>query len=83
MLVIGNYIDSLKCESFLDPETLRIRVRPIKGQELPTTMVIECSKKKREAHSIGTLVKGETVKVCKKPDGRFFSRAIEKMIFKI
>lgn len=28
-LIIGNYIDNVKCESFLDKETNRIRVRSV------------------------------------------------------
>ena len=44
-LIIGNYYDNIKCESFLDKETNRIRVRPLPNQQVPTTMVIDCFKK--------------------------------------
>ena len=64
MLTIGNYYENIECESFKDPETGRIRVRPLEGQGLPTKIVIECSKAIREAHPIGTKFEAENVKVC-------------------
>ena len=82
-LIIGNYIDNVKCESFLDPETNRIRVRPLPNQGLPTKMVLECLKSIREAYPPGTQFKTENVKVCKKPDGRIYLRAKDQMIYKI
>lgn len=42
-LVIGNVIENVRCESFKDPETGRIRVLPLEGQGLPTEILIECS----------------------------------------
>ena len=83
MLTIGNYINNVKCESFKDPETRRIRVRPLKGQGLPTKIVIECKKSIREAPPIGTKFTTENVKVCKKPGGRIYLRAKDQMIYKI
>ncbi|WP_165749493.1 hypothetical protein [Cellulophaga sp. Z1A5H] len=82
-LIIGNYYDNIKCESFLDPETNRIRVRPLPNQGLPTKIVVECKKEFREAHQIGTIFRTENVKVCKKPDGRLYLRAKDQMIYKI
>ena len=49
-LTIGNYYDNIYCEKFRDPETGRIRVKPISGQGLPNNILIECSKKEREQH---------------------------------
>lgn len=83
MVELGNYMENVTCESFLDPETSRIRVRPIQGQGLPTTLVIGCSKKEREEYPIGTLFIAESVKVCKKPDGRMYLRAKNQVINKI
>jgi hypothetical protein len=83
LLILGDYYDNIKCESFLDPETGRIRVRPLQGQGLPTKIVIECSSKKRLAHPPGTKFKTENVKVCQKPDGRVYLRAKDQMIYKI
>ncbi|WP_452223700.1 hypothetical protein [Lacinutrix chionoecetis] len=82
-LIIGNYIDNVKCESFLDKETNRIRVRPLPGQDVPTTLVIECLKKIREKNKIGTHFIAENVKVCKKSDGRIYLRAKDQVIHKI
>lgn len=82
-LVIGNVIDNVRCESFKDPETGRVRVRPLEGQGLPTKIVIECSSKERKAHRVGTQFKTEYVKVCQKSDGRVYLRAKDQMIYKI
>jgi hypothetical protein len=82
-LVIGNIFENIICESFKDPETRRIRVRPISGQGLPTKILIECSSTERIAHPIGTKFRTENVKVCQKTDGRVYLRAKDQMIFKI
>jgi hypothetical protein len=82
-LVIGAIFENVKCESFLDPETGRIRVRPLEGQGLPVKIVIECSSEERKAHPIGTKFKTENVKVCKKSDGRIYLRAKDQNIQKI
>ena len=83
MLTIGNYIENVKCESFKDPETGRIRVRPLKNQDLPTKLVIECKKELREKFPAGTQFNTINVKVCKKPDGRIYLRAKDQMIYKV
>lgn len=82
-LIIGNYIDDVKCESFLEKETNRIRVRPLPGQQVPTTLLIECLKKYREENKIGSHFIAENVKICKKPDGRIYLRAKNQTIKKI
>ena len=82
-LVIGDILDNIKCESFKDPETGRIRVRPLPNQGIPTKIVIECSSAERKAHPVGTKFRTENVKVCKKSDGRIYLRAKDQMIYKI
>lgn len=82
-LVIGTIYENIKCESFKDPETGRIRVRPLEGQGLPTKILIECSSEERKAHPIGTKFKTENVKICKKTDGRIYLRAKDQWIMKI
>ncbi|WP_418637581.1 hypothetical protein [Winogradskyella sp.] len=82
-LVIGEVLENIKCESFKDPETGRIRVRPLEGQGLPTKLLIECSSEERKAHPVGTTFKTESVKVCKKSDGRVYLRAKDQWISKI
>jgi hypothetical protein len=82
-LIIGNYINNVKCESFIDPETAKIRVRPLPNQGLPTNLVIECSKSERERYPVGTKFTTADVKVCTKPDGRVYLRARDQMIHKI
>jgi hypothetical protein len=83
MLTIGNYIQDVKCENFLDSETNRIRVRPLSGQGLPTDLVIECSKHERERHPLGTKFITYSAKVCIKPNGRIYLRAQDQMIHKL
>jgi hypothetical protein len=82
-LIVGNYYENIKCENFKDKETGRTRVRPLSGQNLPTNVVIECSKTERESHRIGTKFITENVKVCQKPDGRIYLRAKDQLIKKI
>ena len=82
-MLIGNIYKNIKCESFLDPETNRIRVRPCSNQIVSDNMVIECSRDIRESHPIGTKFYCEEVKVCKKPEGRLYLRAKNQMIFLI
>lgn len=82
-LIVGKYYENIKCENFKDSETNRIRVRPLGGQNLPTNLVIECSKTQRELHPIGTKFITENVKVCQKPDGRIYLRAKNQFIKKI
>lgn len=83
MLIIGSYIEKVKCESFIDPETGRIRVKPLPNQGFRTDIVIECSMKIRNAHKVGTHFITDDVKVCKKPDGRIYLRAKGHMIYKV
>jgi hypothetical protein len=83
MLIVGNYHEKIKCENFVDPETSRIRVRPLPGQGLPKDILIECSRSERESHPLGTVFITENVKVCQKPDGRMYLRAKDQMIYKI
>lgn len=82
-LVVGDYIQSVECESFLDPETGRIRVRPLPNQNIPTSVMIECSAKERDKHPLGTRFNTMDVKVCVKPTGRIYLRAKDQMIYKI
>jgi hypothetical protein len=82
-LTVGDYFLKIKCENFLDPETGRIRVRPLNGQGLPVNIVIECSMKEREKFPLGTKFITKNVKVCVKPDGRKYLRAKDQMIYKI
>ena len=82
-LIVGQYLENILCESFIDPETSRIRVRPISGQGIPTSLVIECRSKLRKMDPVGTKFRTENVKVCKKPDGRVYLRAKDQMIYKI
>jgi len=82
-LIVGNYIENVQCENFIDPETRRIRVRPLPDQGLSTNLVIECSKYERERHPIGTKFITADVKVCVKPDGRIYLRARDQVIMKL
>lgn len=74
-LIIGDYYYNILCESFIDPETHRIRVRPLPDQDVPTHLVIECSRKTREENPVGTVFSAESVKVCVKERGRIYLRA--------
>jgi hypothetical protein len=78
---IGNIYKNINCESFLDEETNRIRVRPCVNQIVSSDLVIECSKAIRESHPIGTVFICEEVKVCKKQTGRIYLRAKNQMIY--
>lgn len=80
---LGDIYENIVCESFKDPETSRIRVRPTSGQNLPTKLLIECSKHERNSHPVGTKFMTDYVKVCQKSDGRIYLRAKEQMIYKI
>jgi hypothetical protein len=82
-MVIEDIHEYIECESFKDPETGSLRVRPLPGQGLPTNLVIECSSKERKAHPEGTKFITENVKVCKKTNGRIYLRAKDQKIIKI
>lgn len=78
---IGDIYINLKCESFLDKQTNRVRVRPSQNQNIETDIVIECSREVRETNPIGTKFYCEEAKVCKKIDGRLYLRAKDQMIY--
>jgi hypothetical protein len=85
MLIIGNYIKNLECESFLDTETNRIRIRPTKNQGIPDDLVIECLREYRDITKfpLGTKFIAEDVKVCKKTIGRIYLRAKNQLLTRI
>lgn len=85
MLVIGNYINDVKCESFKDNATGRIRIRPLPNQEIPTDLLIECRKTFRveKNYPLGTTFIAENVKVCQKTTGRLYLRAKDQHLSKI
>lgn len=78
---IGDIYINLECESFLDKQTNRVRVRPLQNQNIETNIVIECSRDAREINPIGTKFYCEEAKVCKKTDGRLYLRAKDQMIY--
>ena len=84
MLIIGNYIDNVLCESFLDIETNRVRIRPLPNQGIPTNLMIECFREYRNVkkYPLGTIFEAENVKVCKKPLGRIYLRAKNQVLVK-
>lgn len=53
LLIIDNYIINVKCENFYDSASSKIRVRPLPGQGLPTSLMIECCRKERTSHPLG------------------------------
>lgn len=83
MLVIGNNFNNIFCESFLDSQTNRIRVRSIEDENIPEGVLIECLKSIREQYPIGTKFYAKEIKVCKKPDGRIYLRAKDQLIYKL
>tara|TARA_R110002167_G_scaffold281830_4_gene487122 strand:- start:3655 stop:3990 length:336 start_codon:yes stop_codon:yes gene_type:complete len=56
-LIVGQYFTNIKCESFLDKQTNRIRVRPLENQQVPSTVFIECLKKIREENKVVTSIR--------------------------
>ena len=83
LLIVGNYLENIKCENFKDPETGRVRVRPLPGQDLPTSLFIECSKEARKAYPLGTKFIAKSLKICEKPYGRIYLRAKDQTINKV
>lgn len=83
MLVIGTVFNDILCETFLDPETGRVRVRPLPDQGFPRNIVIESLKKFREKYPVRTIFRAESLKVCKKPGGRIYLRAKDQMLYEI
>jgi len=73
-LIIGQYIDNIKCESFLDKETNSIRIRPLSDQKALESLLLECLKKYREKYPLGTKFISKNVKVCKKKSGKVYLR---------
>jgi len=83
LLIIDNYIPNVKCVSFYDSESSKIRVRPLPGQGLPTYLMIECCRKERKSHPIGTVFIAENVKVCQKENGTKYLRAKDQKITRL
>jgi hypothetical protein len=82
-LIEGTYIPNIKCESFKDSDSYRIRVRPLPDQGVPTYLMIECSKEIRERYPVGTKFTTENVKVCRNSHQGVYLRAKDQMIYKI
>lgn len=61
----------------VDPETNRLRVRTLPNQIFPSGVFVECSKKIRLAHTIGTVFK-VNIGVSKKPTGRTYAHSLRK-----
>jgi len=82
MEIIGNYFENVKCESFLDITTNRVRIRPIDNENFSKELVIECLKIYRNTskYPIGTIFIAENVKVCKKTNGRVYLRAKDQLL---
>lgn len=82
MLAIGNYIENVKCESFKDLETNRIRIRPLPNQGLPTNLVIESLKIFRDEtkYPLGSIFIARRIKVCQKEVGRIYLRADKQIL---
>ncbi len=38
-----------------EPSASKVRARPLAGQGLPTTMKVECSRRMRHSHAVGTV----------------------------
>lgn len=72
---IGNTYPNVQCQSFIDPETGRLRVRTWQNTALPDGLLVECSKAIRESYPVGTLFYATEAKVCIKPGGRIYVRA--------
>jgi hypothetical protein len=83
MLVVGKTFNNVICESFLDSQTNRFRVRSIGDENIPEGILIECLKSIREQYPIGTKFYAKEIKVCKKPDGRIYLRAKDQLIYKL
>ncbi len=82
MLIVGNYIKNVLCESFLDPETSKVRIRPLPNQGLPIDLMIECFREYRntEKYPLGSQFIADDVKVCKKTIGRIYLRAKDQKL---
>jgi hypothetical protein len=83
MLVIGNTYQNVHCESFIDSQTNRVRVRTIGNVNIPEGILVECLKSIRDQYPIVTRFYALEMKVCKKLDGRIYLRAKDQMIYKV
>jgi hypothetical protein len=72
---LHNTYQNVKCQSFIDPETGRLRVRTRGNSFLEDGIMVECSKTTREQYPVGTWFYAEEMKVCIKPNGRVYCRA--------
>jgi hypothetical protein len=80
---IGNYYENIICESFLDSETGRIRIRTIPCEAIPQSLMVESLKIFRFSYPIGTKFRAENVKITQKPLGRVHARAKDQMLYVI
>ena len=64
-------------ELVVDPKTNRRRISTLSGQAVPEGLFIECSKRIREQHPIGTIFKVD-VCVSRKPVGRPYLHSLRK-----
>lgn len=65
------------CELIRYPDTNRIRVRTLPNQNVPQGIFVECSKKIRNDHDLGTIFK-INVKVSRKSVGRLYLHSMRK-----
>lgn len=80
---VGDFFYDVVCESFIDTETGRIRIRPLTNQLVSTTLMIESLKMFRTKYPIGTKFMANELKVCQKPNGRIYLRSQDQMLFPI
>lgn len=73
----GQEFWGILCELVCDPETNRIRVRTLPNQVIPQGVFVECSKKVRDTHELGTIFK-VNVKVSRKSVGRLYLHSLKK-----
>lgn len=76
-LAIGQKFSGVLAELYVDPETNRRRVRSLPSEIFPSGILIECSKRIRSAHPIGTIFK-VNVGVFTKPTGRLYAHSLRK-----
>lgn len=75
-------IELIRCVSFHDKLTGRIRVRPLEDQGLSTNLFLECSKDEGSKYPVRTCFNALKVKVCIKA-GKTYLRPKGQMIYKI
>lgn len=82
-MIVGAFYTNILCESFLDPETGRVRIRTLKCPALPNSLMVESLKifRNLDEYSLGTKFKTTKIKVCKKTDGRIYARAEDQMLY--